>query len=92
MTEEKSYEDWSNSVEYLGYAFPVKKPWGEYTDYKRNDDVVFKKITDKGIEVVDDSGDNSAKKKDFHYWESLTNFKRSYHAFVAGYNYVKPSK
>ena len=45
MTEEKSYKDWSDSVEYLGYAFPVKKPWGEYIDYVRNDHVVFKKIT-----------------------------------------------
>ena len=82
MTEEKSYEDWSNSVEYLGYAFPVKKPWGEYTDYKRNDDVVFKKITINPGEEI--SYQLHHKRTEFWYviegtgimrWNNLNNWK-----------------
>ena len=32
------------TVVYMGYTFPIKKPWGEYIDYFRSDTVVFKKI------------------------------------------------
>jgi len=82
MTEEKSFKDWSNSMEYLGYTFPVKKPWGEYTDYLRNDRVVFKKITIRSGEEI--SYQIHHKRSEFWYvvegtgimrWNNLDNWK-----------------
>ena len=82
MTEEKSFKNWSNSMEYLGYTFPVKKPWGEYIDYLRNDRVVFKKITIRSGEEI--SYQIHHKRSEFWYvvegtgimrWNNLDNWK-----------------
>ena len=70
------------SVEYMGYTFPVKKPWGEYTDYFRSDNVVFKKIVINPGEEI--SHQIHHKRSEFWYviegtgimrWNNLDNWK-----------------
>ena len=68
--------------ESIEYTFPVKKPWGEYTDYFRSDRVVFKKIVILPGEEISYQMHN--KRSEFWYviegtgllrWNHLNNWK-----------------
>jgi hypothetical protein len=59
---------------------------GSQTDPEHT--VIVTDITEHGIIVVDEGGDGSAKKTEFHTWHSLAG--TSGWQFVAGYNYIKP--